>query len=919
MFSFVQPFYLIFIPIAILIIIFISRKKTVNNKFFKYSTIVLRSIILSCIILSMAGLQINKITDITTTVFAVDVSASIENKQKEILDFINNSIKDKRDKDYTALISFGEDAIIEKDASKEKITYNINSNINNEFTNISNALNFSRSLFKNNSNKRIVLFSDGQENIDSALKTAKALKGQNISVDTYYVKNNLTNEVQITKLDVPKYINKNSNYSINVIIDSLIDTYTDITVYKQDKIIYKKNLKIKQGENRFVINDKANIEGGIIYKCEITPSIDTIKENNTAYSYSYVESKAKVLLIQNNNSGDEIKNILENSEVDLEIVSAENISDDINYINSYDEIIISNCPIESFSENFLKNLEIYVRDLGGGLFVTGGENSYGLGNYYKTILEDILPVDMDLSTDIDLGLVIIIDRSGSMQSSSYGVSKLELAKEAVIRSVDILKDEDSIGIISFDDKFYWTSEFSKVKGNNENIKNKISEITSGGGTDILSALKEASEKLSESDSKLKHIILLTDGNSSQAGYGGITSYINDNNITLSTVAVGKDADQNFLSTMSKRCNGRYYYTDEFTDLPKIFVDETFKAGKEFINNRSFYPSPDVSSQILKNINQIPQLDGYVSTTLKDRANKILSSDTGEPILASWQYGLGKSSAWTSDMQNWTNDWLNSDEGVQIFKNITAWTLRNQIPSDMSIVAERNGDTSDIIITTNEKSDIKAIKGNIIGNDINLNASFEMTSPNTFKTNVPISEEGAYILNLELEKDNKEDNFLTATGINIPYSDEYNIKKFESGEILLKQISEITNGNPIQDNDNIFSSLNSEIYTKKDLSDLLLILSIFLLLADIFFRKFDFILFEIENKIKNLFQKRKNNDKNFSKDFKIKSNYDNVINRKNKKTKKTAKNEGKNSKNIDKDSKAKTSNILASAKKKRTGR
>lgn len=916
-FNFINPIYLCLLPFAVLFVIFVSKNKIFESKFSKWFVLTTRIIIFILLILALSGISVKNFTELTTTVFTADISASMKGTNNKMLEFINKSLQYKSSNDYTGLVCFAEKPMVERIPVKEQTEYNITTFIENDFTNISEALNLSRSLFAEDTKKRILLLSDGQENILSSLQTAKTLKQQGITIDVLPIENVINDEVQITNLSIPKYINKDTKYNIEVIIDSFIDTKSKFILYKQNNVIFDKEIDIKKGENRFVVSDIADDGGSIIYHAEIQPKNDTIYENNIFYGYSYVDDIPNVLIVEKNKSGEEIKRILEGSKINVKETEASMAPTKIELLNTYDAVIIANVSIDDMPKEFPDILESYVKNSAGGVFVTGGEDAFALGGYKDTKIEELLPVEMDLKDKDNipnLGLVILVDRSGSMSSGEYGVSKLQLAKESVIRSAETITENDSIGVLAFDDGFHWAVNFQKAENNKDNIIASIAKITEGGGTSILPALKEAVNVLKDSDTKLKHIILLTDGQAEQEGYNNLLEEIRERNITLSTVAVGSGSDEKLLKRLSEQGNGRYYYTDEFTDLPKIFAKETFMAGKSYINNRTFYPNAEDMSSILNGIEQLPSLDGYITTTGKSRADILLTSDTKEPILSTWQYGLGRSAAWTSDAQKWINNWFSADEGVNIFRNTVSWIIRKQMLSDVSVDIQPKGKTSDIIVNVSQNEDIENIEGNIVGNGVEYKTEFNIISPGKFKAEIPASSQGTYIVNLQLSaKEKNKDSFIT-TGVNIPYSPEFDIRNFKSGSALLSKIAELTGGRVIKDPKEVFLKLQDNVYAERNLSDLFLIISIILLIFDIALRRFPVINYKIES----IFKRKKINKEN--KDFKnsVSSMY-NSNTEKNENKKSSNDNDKKTVKKDNKEKKSTTSSLLVDGKKKRSNR
>lgn len=247
-------------------------------------------------------------------------------------------------------------------------------------------------------------------------------------------------------------------------------------------------------------------------------------------------------------------------------------------------------------------------------------------------------------------MTLVIDHSGSMtDASDGGKSKLEYAKEAAAAAVNNLRSTDIVGIESFDDGYHWQVKPIRLT-DRDDVLSKIYGIKDGGGTSIYPALKEAYEqmtKVSTNDAQIKHIVLLTDGQDTYHGYDDLLKDMNDHKITLSTVAVGSDADVNILRTLADKGKGRFYQTNAGTGLSRIFAQEVFLSQGEYLVNKTFTPVITANSDILEQLGEggFPEMLGYVGTTLKSNATAVLMDDKKEsPILATWQYGLGTTAA-----------------------------------------------------------------------------------------------------------------------------------------------------------------------------------------------------------------------------------------------------------------------------------
>ena len=314
-------------------------------------------------------------------------------------------------------------------------------------------------------------------------------------------------------------------------------------------------------------------------------------------------------------------------------------------------------PATALTTRQMNILRTYVQDLGGGLIMLGGDQSFGLGGYYKTTIEEILPVRSDFEKEKEkpsLAMMLVIDKSGSM-----GGQKIEMAKDAAKAAVELLGPKDKVGVIAFDGDFWWLAEMQPAS-NKRQILDKISAIEAGGGTTMGPPMEAAYEALQATPAKLKHVIMLTDGISAPGDFEGIAQNMAQAKITCSTVAVGDDCDFKLLEEIARIGNGRYYHTDDPANVPQIFAKETVTASKSAINEQPFTPLVLRPSQVLADIefDDAPFLLGYVMTRPKPTSELILATEKGDPLLSWWRYGLGMTVAFTSDAKSrWAAEWL----------------------------------------------------------------------------------------------------------------------------------------------------------------------------------------------------------------------------------------------------------------------
>ncbi|RKD30553.1 VWA domain-containing protein [Thermohalobacter berrensis] len=858
-----NPFLLFLIPLSTIFIFYTSNNLNRMSKAKKRAILGIRTLIFILLILSISGLTLKSYVDTVTTIFAVDLSESTTKNHNDFINFINDSLEYTTKKDRVGIVTFGEEGEVENTLTDRLDLTEFQTNPGNNFTNIEDGLRLSRLLIPNGTKKRIVLFTDGEENIGNSIKEGSLIKYNDIDFKIYRVDSELKSEVQIKKIEVPDKLYENQKFDINVHIWSNVKTRGKLTLYSDRVKIGEEEVVIEKGENRFVFKDKATSSGLKSYRALITPEDDTKTVNNSYSTFSEVKGRPRILLVDDtSNGGREINKILKQSNIGVDYIKAREAPHSLSELLKYKSIVMCDVSLENLNNDFINALKIYVRDYGRGLFVTGGENSYALGGYYKTPLEEILPVNMEMKIDgkvPNLALMLIIDKSGSMGSEQYGVSKIELAKEAAIKALDSLKIKDKIGVIAFDDS---TERVVKLRNTDdrEKIKELIGTLRAEGGTSIIPALEEAYNSLKDADTKLKHIILLTDGQAEKHGYEKLINDMKKVGITISTVAVGQGADTYLLEDLANKGKGRYYYVDEASNIPKIFTKEAFLASKAYINNRTFTPLIGQYHEVLDVFSKgLLNLDGYIGTSPKGRAEVILWSDKEDPILAIWQYGLGKSAAWMSDMNGkWTMEYLNSNEGIEFFKRIVEWTFSNlENNKGLSITSNLEGNKVKISAKDrnnfNQEYETKAliITPNLEKRQINL----DLSKPGEYYGEITIDKKGVYLIKVNQSKEGKR--VKTANhAIAVNYSKEYD---YSTSRNILKQLSVTSGGKFITDPKEVFKGNLKEVYGIKDLSRAFLIIVLVLFILDIAIRRLNIsIRFNpLDNRKKDESKKTKN--------------------------------------------------------------
>lgn len=837
--QFENPWLMLLVFPAAAFMYYTAKRMMRLAKWRRISIISLRSLVFLLVILLLAGFTLENISDTTTTLFLVDSSDSIIDKEKAS-SFIREAIKNMGRNDEAGVINFGGNSAIEVLPGRHPVLYGMQTRINSSYTDIENALITAQSIMPWDHMKRVVLLTDGRENAGDSLFQVKQMKSKGFSVDVYPIVAEIDQEVQLQELRIPESVNLNEQFEISINIKSNVNTKAVLQLYNDRLLAVRKEVVLNKGENQFAFTDKAANGGMVTYRVEVLAQEDTLSQNNELSSYTYVTDMPEIMLVQGSEDAGSILEDILAEDMRITVANPAQVPSELSELLRYDAFILVNVSAESLSEKFLNNLKTAVSHQGKGLLVTGGDNSYGPGGYYKTVLEEVLPVNMDIKPreeEPNLALILVIDKSGSMSGGDYGISKMELAREAAIRSTEVLNEDDMIGVIAFDDAYKWVVEpqnTTDIKA----IQDAIGSIRSGGGTQILPALETAYKSILELDAGLKHIILLTDGQAERTGYEPLIEGLSENGITLSTVAVGRSADLLLMKALAYGGGGRYYETDEFTDIPRIFAKEVFLAGKKYLTNRTFMPELSGYSDILKGIDEVPQLDGYVTTTPKNTANIILVSDEKDPVLASWQYGLGRTVAWMPDVQGiWTYDWMSWNGSAKFWRNTVAWIVQQNLSKGYSVEANITGRDGTITIRADDNAFMTAneVKGTIIDPE---GKKQEITllpgAPGEYAGTFSNLKSGVYIADITL-KGSDGRNERISTGLIMPYSQEYDLLENDNSD-MIRKIALESEGRILNDLSQVFAGDLPQVAGSND-PFLILIIAVFLLfMLDIAIRR-----------------------------------------------------------------------------------
>jgi Mg-chelatase subunit ChlD len=666
----------------------------------------LRSALLLGLILSLAGLEIEQSSENLAVVFLLDHSDSMPPEARaEAFDYVRRAMQAMGPDDQAALVVFGGDALVEQAMSARRELPPISSSPDSSQTDMSAAMRLGLALFSPDRARRMVLLSDGEATRGDALQAAQFAHAQEVELLAVPFEHVAGEEVWLVDVEAPALLRQGERFDLSLSIEATQASQATVRVFADEALVFNQSQQLTRGLQTLRLPLTAGAPGFVRYRVQIESGADGYYQNNELSAFSQVLGPPRLLLVapavgesiglsgeQRPDEAIQLVAALEASGFIVQRVLPQQVPlGDLAGLAAYNAVVLVDVPARQLSPRQMTQLQSYVRDLGGGLLAVGGPTSFGVGGYFRTPLEETLPVDMQIQDELrrpTLTIVYVIDRSGSMADSSGGAAKIELAKEAAARSVELLFPGDRVGVVAFDESASWVVPITEVV-DPQTIAQDVGTLAAGGGTDILAGLQAVAQVLPADPAAVKHIILITDGGADPTGIPELVTGLRvEHGITLSAVGIGSDAAP-FLADLAEWGGGRYHFAPDPGSIPSIFTEETALVARSYIVEERFYPEQVGRSPILSGITEVPPLHGYVATSAKDLARLLLISPAEDPILAVWQYGLGQAAAFTSDATGrWGREWVGWSGYVTFWSQVARAVTAQHGASPLSLSTEQ---------------------------------------------------------------------------------------------------------------------------------------------------------------------------------------------------------------------------------------
>lgn len=850
-FQFTHPWRLLALVPALIWTLVLARRSDVTAAGWRRATaLILRLIIVSALVLAMAGLQWLKPFEGMNVFFLLDRSRSIPDEQEEAaLGLIREMASGKEGVDRAGLIVFGTDAGIEMMPNQRLAPEKIHAVVDRERTDLAAAIRLGTAAFPETGQKRLVLLSDGNENAGDALQAVAAARALGVSIDVLPMGVIRRGDVAVQKVSVPSRLKTGQPFDLNVLVQSDSEQTATVRLFQNDRFMGEQTVRLAPGKNLYSIPLRLEQPGFYAYDVQVEVAGDRLPQNNRAHTFANVRGEPEVLIVSDSPQADApLAAALRSSEVKVTLVDVAGFPADLAWLQSYDALFLCNVAAGDLGRDLMRLIESAVRDFGVGLICVGGDQAFAAGGYRGTPLETTLPVSMDLSSKkvLPSGAVVLIMHGMEFNNGN------QVARECALGVLDALGPQDEMGVVLWDGRDRWLFPLSPV-GDKVEKGRAIAGMNQGDLPTFENVMRMAYEGdaehpgLKASKANLKHIIVFSDGDPAPPSDSLMDAIVRDR-ITVSTVLISGHAGPETMIQIAEQGRGRFYNVSDPSQLPQIFLKEAMVILKSAIFEEPFRPVVAASSEVIRGIGpeEWPVLRGYVSTTPKERAEVPLITDKGDPLLAHWQYGLGRAVAFTSDARaRWGLAWLGWPRYRQFWSQVTRWALRRveqaEFTTEVSIEGGRGRLTVEALDANQNYRNFLDLQAMVVSpKGERQTLHLEQTGPGRYEAVFDTREVGAYLINVAELQDGRVA-ASQVVGASINYSPEFSASR--PNLPLLRRIAEEGGGrllNPLGQPQpiNPFQHDRIRTFQPRDLWKWLLRLAVILFVLDVGVRRID---------------------------------------------------------------------------------
>jgi len=663
----------------------------------------LRGISLLLLVLAAAGPAVKLPSRAGTVVIAADRSRSMPPDAMESqLEAIRLIHLKAAGKDRWAVVSFGGEARVEKSPVSQGAFSEFTHSVDPDGSDLAGAIEKSLELIETGSPGRILLLTDGRWTGQDPQAAARLAAGRDIAIDYRLTERATAGDLAVSHIAAPSSVGSGESFLLTAWIQSPVQQEAEYTLRRGSMVIARGKQTLPSGLSSLLFRDRAAKAGTMEYVLTVQgASVDPVPENNRARVLIGAEGNKPILCVHSAGATG-LSEVLRSAGLDVADAEPSHCQWSLEEVSNYSAVLLEDVPAEELTTGGMNLLPAWISQTGSGLMICGGKQSYGPGGYYRSPLEDILPVSMELRQEhrkLALAIVVAMDRSGSMAApAGPGRTKMDLAIIAAVQVLDLLSSMDEFGVLAVDSSPHVIVSRAPLT-NKAALRQKILSVESqGGGIFIYEALSAAAGMLADALPKTRHIILFADAADSEepGRYQQLLEHCLQANITVSVIGLGSrgDVDAGLLEDIASRGKGQCYFTTSASELPRLFAQDTFMVARSaFLEEQTSVRSAGPMLSIARHsFDDLPDIGGYNLCYLRDGANlaAITKDEYQAPLIAFWQAGTGRVLCYTGQANGpYTGPMGRWPGAGELFSSMARWAAGTdaKLPPDMMLSQE----------------------------------------------------------------------------------------------------------------------------------------------------------------------------------------------------------------------------------------
>ena len=851
--SFDHPWLLLLLPLALAAFWAIGRRSYAGLPLGTARlALAVRSLLAALLICALAGIHLVQRSDKLATIFLLDVSKSVPGiRQAAGREYINAALGAKRAGDQGGVIEFGRTANVDEAPGETMQTFETGKpSVAGDATNLSEALRLAKSSFPAGLGRKVVVLSDGNENVGEAETEIDGLRADGVRVDVAPTAlgegagGAASGEAMVDDVSLPTRARQDQPFNVRVVVSSTVAQTGTLTLTRDGQPLGSQQVPLKAGKNAFTYPETVHGAGFHKYDAVLTAPNDAVAENNHGFGFVAVQGRPRVLYIADSAgvgiAG--IKNALAAQQIDMDVQTPGGIPASVAALASYDAVVLSDVPADEIGPGQMSALETAAKEFGVGLGMVGGPSSYAAGGYTGTPIETALPVKMDIKDKKRFPTVAVALVIEDLEEPGNVNMSIEAAKAVV----DLLDPQDQIGVE--DCNGTWRIPMQPVTDKGK-IKGMMASLTDMNDPPTYDPyILEAGRVLSNTQAQVKHIIFLGDGDAINESGQNTASLQNlrKQGITLSTIATGADAQgAQFLASLSSLGGGSAYVAEKSEDLPRLLLKDQQSVSKLRIIEEPFLARPIPNDEVIAGINwgSQPPLLGYNVSSAKPGAVVALTApDHRDPVFAYWRYGLGRTFAFTSDDRpHWAVRWLGWPGYTRFWAQTLRWSLRQNTDADFQATLDNQSGKGHLVVdaftAAGGFANGSKVSASVVAPDLSLKpVTLTQTGPGRYEGTFDADQTGPYLASVH-----RGDALpggpappSQTLSLVVPYSPEY--RTLGPNLPLLTRLTEGTGGKVQNDPAQVYRDAPSWVVGVRDIGPLLLLWAALLFLADVAVRR-----------------------------------------------------------------------------------